>query len=610
MDGFENAVCESYAVFAAHGRPAYCVGIFAHVNHQEQKEYLMCKVHIGTQSLSALTLAEAARFKNQLGLHHDGSTIKVPFDMDLFNIDVMAKQPFGNRTILLSIGNLTILVNGTDAPHPENKKEPCALSICNCLIPVTSYSIYNLDGFPSIHLLMEPSSIVYKQALAQYNIYHEVTFIFTIDAVEYGLPGTIMQFKNNSENEIAAIIQPYVSLILKSTVKAFAHYESIHPFSLIQYVLGREDLGGVEVKIQDDLPENMTEYLVVKAIKHINIKNETLLLSDVRINYPIDLSESFTEMMIQECKGIPYCFAWTTVMAANHQEAADLATSKIENVMNIMEFMLRSNAIFLEYAMNASTSEWNLSLNNHTHFTLSNCIYIESNLMREKISDGCSLLENASDRLLTPKELRYFDGHPWCFDGLKLAGDKKSAVRSIIQAITWINRAWHEENPFDKVIFANISLEFCLSGETGTTLLEDKLAELKCPADHSCHYINHMIDLVTNDTIAGEILGIDDEKTLHLVVQSIANDVKSALKRPSLKSKLHSLIKRLEIPIHEHDLYLIDQCRKIRNSMVHGRDMDTINTLEFKRICSSISRIIAYKYKWLYEKEVSKNESR
>jgi len=604
----QNATCESYAVFYHCGSPAYCIGIFSHINTKREKEYLMAKVNVHNQSLSSLSLEEVHLFKECFKHHSANKSYEIPFDIDLFDKEFVNRQPFDDESLLLSLGNLSIPIN--DAIKCNTHCGEVVPTVCmnNTLISVKSYSIFNIDGIPTLQLLLDNSEISYCDKLTQFNIYDEVTFNFTIDSVDYAFLGTTVEFKRSGTNDSCAIIEPYIKLILTSTINDRTSFEQMDPFSVIRYILNREDLGGAKFKIEDGLQDNISEYLVAKAVKHINLGDETLLIDDIRVNFPIDLPENFIKMVTQECGDTPYCLAWTTTMASNHQEAADLAFFKIENAVNIFKFMLRNNSIYHEYGINSTLSEWDLYINESAQIAISECIYIENTFMRGRVSDSRIVSANNNSRLLTPNELSYFDDNPWCFAGLNLANNKKSKVSSIIQAINWINRAWHEDNPFDKIIFANISLEFCLSGENGNTIIEDKLISLKCSQKKSCDYIGHITEMIKNDTHIGKVFDLEDEKALDSIIQVIANEVKNSLSRPSLKSKLNSLIGRLKIPIHENDLELIEKCRRIRNDMVHGRKSDKINALEFNKICSSISRIIAYKYKWLYEKEDNQNE--
>ena len=607
---FGNGFCEYYAILSDNVSTTFCIGIFRHIDELKKKEYFMSKVDIGTKSISPLNLSQIKFFKEQLELHDCDEMTEALFGVDF--LDIIIKQMMDDIHIpaILSVDNFTILVTGNEEACLSDGKSLSTIHINNIPIPVRSYSIFNISGFPSVILIIDNSSIVYSKEIAQYNIYDDVIFSYTVDSVKYDLQGVIARFDNSNNNEISATIRSYLFLILSSTVKAAVHYEFMNSFSVVKHILNQEHLGGMELKIGGDIPNeitNISEYLVAKAIKHISLSDEVLLIDDIRVNQPIDFSQNFIKMVTDECKDIPYCFAWTTVMASSHEEAASLAVAKIENAIGVLEFMLRNNSVFKEYAMNFSLSGWDLNINNNTHFTLSDCIYTENTFMREKISDNRVILGNSSARSLTCKEFSYFDDNPWCFDGLRFADDKK--IRSILLAISWINRAWCEENPYDKIIFANISLEFCLSGEKGTTLLEDKLAELKYPADNSSNYINYVTKMIDGNNGIDDIFGISDKKEMEVITGAIVGEVKNALQRPSLRSKLKALISRLNIPLHKNDLELIDKCRRIRNDMVHGRKHDKINALEFNKICSSISRIIAYKYKWLYEKEVDKNES-
>lgn len=71
--------------------------------------------------------------------------------------------------------------------------------------------------------------------------------------------------------------------------------------------------------------------------------------------------------------------------------------------------------------------------------------------------------------------------------------------------------------------------------------------------------------------------------------------IRSKLTEVSFGSKLDILIDRLSIPVSKNEKELLNKARKIRNELIHGLNMASISTLEIKKLCGIMSRILMYK---------------
>lgn len=103
-----------------------------------------------------------------------------------------------------------------------------------------------------------------------------------------------------------------------------------------------------------------------------------------------------------------------------------------------------------------------------------------------------------------------------------------------------------------------------------------------------------MIKAIVEKVELGEIEGLSKD-TIEKLNTSIRNIIRNSLSQPSFNTKLESLIARLGIQVSNDEKEVLFSARKARNDLIHGIEMQSISTLEAKKLCGVTSRILAYK---------------
>ena len=161
---------------------------------------------------------------------------------------------------------------------------------------------------------------------------------------------------------------------------------------------------------------------------------------------------------------------------------------------------------------------------------------------------------------------------------LKANGTNDKEITPLLNSLKWIRRAWDAVDNDDKVIYSIIALEFIVSKEPNTAML-DKSIRKKCKGE-----IRKIISTIEQPPM---------DRTLYS--QKICDKFDRAFTETPFMGKLRKLIDRLNIPISETEMELIIKCREQRNGIVHGDNGQPLPIEEIFRLCECIGRIAFYK---------------
>lgn len=148
----------------------------------------------------------------------------------------------------------------------------------------------------------------------------------------------------------------------------------------------------------------------------------------------------------------------------------------------------------------------------------------------------------------------------------------------LFNSLKWIRRAWDAEDFDDKVIYSIIALEFIVSKEPNSPMME-KAIRKKCKGE-----IRKIIGAMKNPPM---------DKILYS--QKVCDKFDRTYTETPFMEKLRNLINRLGIPVSFAEMELIAKCRKQRNEIVHGENDSKLPTDDIYRLCECIGRIAFYK---------------
>jgi len=434
-------------------------------------------------------------------------------------------------------------------------------------------------------------SLFQRDILNKFSLYNETMILCNFPNHPIGEIGIIVS-TSVFDNEVYCMFQSYPAEMLQDRRITLREFKNIlFPSTVVRYLVESSDNGVNGVNIQGEKEVENT-YLVATAVKNFQLNNLSFIIDEIHFNEEISISDDFTKLL-NEDSNTNYIIIWMYLNAKNHVEAMKNASDKFEDALNVVLFFIRSDLLYYNYGLSDDLQNWEIR-NHNPQVRLINKLYIENCFSGEAVIEAGGQVFEPTVRVLSEVERDHLL-NSWIEQGYEKAVEANSDLKFLLPAIRWINMCWSSENECDKIIYANMALEFCLNGERGNSIIEDILESYGLNKEIAKMTSKAIIANFTRDRIV-EIDGLDREICIDLE-KKMNGQIKQALTNSSFMSNLHALIFRLNIPIEESELDLISSVRKLRNTMIHGRNLEKMRTLDMKKLCGIISRIIAYKFK-------------
>lgn len=430
----------------------------------------------------------------------------------------------------------------------------------------------------------------FSQLLIDLALYTEIVFEAKITSESVKYIGNIVRIESLKTGYLL-YIHPYSMEIMQATRLGRISCENgINTFKLMDFLINSADSDINGIMYPGKESEKICEYIVAGVIRNLNIRIDDFVIGAVRFNKTIDLSQQFENELkkIQGNKTI----VWVNVKGKTFYDAYKNAKELFYVASDLLSFAIKCDTYNDWYGTDyCKSTSWDMR--SHTpDIEMDNLFFIENCLQGENLTF-------IDKNKLTPTEIQLNTNvgelfeKDWIDDYFKCIEDNKQDILRLRYAMKWIIQAWHVENPYDRLIYCSMALEFIVNGEKGNNIFNEyaiKNGRKLFSKSEKRQLINSIVDKVGVDGIDGL-----SEETIEQLNQSIRNIIGDSLSQASFNTKLESLIKRLRIPVSEEENNLLLRARKSRNSLIHGIKMEAITTLETKKLCGVTSRILAFK---------------
>lgn len=429
------------------------------------------------------------------------------------------------------------------------------------------------------------------ESLSMQALYNDVDLRISLSEDTLIYRGNIVRIEKH-DAEYWLYIHPYPVEVMQSTQSKHTTFENIvNPFSIMDFVINRADtdVEGITYPHSDEKP--IHNYIVAGIIENIDIDIEDCVIGTVRIGNQIDVSEKFRDAILnmsEECATI----AWVNIKADSLYNAFSSGKKLLIAATEFLAFMIK-NDMYADWfgTVKGNSHVWDVR-SHYPEIRLGTVFYIENCIVGESIT----LMD---ENMRVPTAIRLDENAEYLFEDdwlenffRKLQTENKKVLR-LQYALKWIVRSWEAEDPYDKVIYCSMALEFIVNGEKGHNILDEYAGKTEKGRFTKAER-RDLINSVIKDIKLEEIEGFS-ESDLAQLHESIGKMIGSKLTEVSFASKLDLLINRLNIPVSEEEKALLNKARRIRNDLIHGLDMASISTLEIKKLCGITSRILMHK---------------
>lgn len=271
-------------------------------------------------------------------------------------------------------------------------------------------------------------------------------------------------------------------------------------------------------------------------------------------------------------------FALVNVNSDTLYHAVVQAKNQIEQSVDLLVNMLKDDSIYSTHAIGEQLM-CRCSNVFEQKIVVPSWVYVEDPFTAGKMACDYSEIVK-QEKLLVPESFALIQHELNRIELLllKANGTNDKELTPLFNSLKWIRRAWDAVDNDDKVIYSIIALEFIVSKEPNTPMM-DKATRKKCKGE-----IRKIISSMKQPPM---------DRTLYL--QKVCEKFDRVYTETPFMGKLRNLIERLNIPVSSTEMDLIDTCRKQRNGIVHGDDEQQLPIDKIYRLCECIGKIAFYK---------------
>jgi len=406
---------------------------------------------------------------------------------------------------------------------------------------------------------------------------------------------------NGREREYSGVCTKLevVEGLLVMTIESFAYDLSkthighlslvgISPLDLVHLIGRTGGLAETQLNIEGFSP-NSKAYTVTAPI--LNMKfTEPLGFGDV-VLYPV--GHSLTEVsrirdVAKERSEVfeTNCLAVVNIEADTLYDAFKFGIKKIEQVLDIVLHIVRADTVFKGVAADLIHGSWALDKLTPNP-VVSTWVHIEETFSGGMIVMDTSRIEQPDTLMIRTDTQNVIEQMEWYESLLRMleeTGDE--SLKCLFNAFKWLRRSWDAKDIEDKIIFANIALEFVASGEPSPPLIPKEFT--KSVRKGAVEKFKEVFD------------GEDKDKYVEKLNQKIGD----ALNNAPLRIMIENLIERSNIPISKADIALIFDGRKIRNDLVHGRSANqTFTKTQNRKMVNAIGILASHKLRSFFKED-------
>lgn len=440
-------------------------------------------------------------------------------------------------------------------------------------------------------LIVSVSEEDMMSGLSRQPLYDDIDLTISLSDYDIKHRGNIVRVEKTNLNYLLYIHGYPIEVMQSTQGKGTVFKNIVSPFSIMDFVVNHADSGvtGVVYPHSDEKPVH--NYIIAGVLRNINIDIKDCVVGNVRIGTQIDTSEEFINA-ISDIGTDMYTIIWVNVDADSLYNAFCEGKKLLVAATDFLSFLLK-NDMYSDWfgTLNSENPMWDVR-SHYPQISLGKVFYIENCIVGESIT-------LTDENIRIPSAIKMDAAAEYLFDCdwieiffRKLQTEDEKILR-LRYALKWITAAWGTEDPYDKIIYCSMALEFIVNGEKGSNIFDEyakKFGIQKLTKKERRDVINDVYEKAKIDNLNGF-----SEENLAELNESVKNMIRSKLSEPSFGSKLDNLINRLAIPISTDEKDLLNKARKIRNELIHGLNMSTISTLEMKKLCGITSRVLIYK---------------
>ena len=369
------------------------------------------------------------------------------------------------------------------------------------------------------------------------------------------------------DDKLNIIIESIMTTLLETVILPEVCFENV----AANEVIGFMSFSSNSFKVGEVSPSSKMK----RKYKYITVLNNFELNIDRLLIGEIEISKNIVGVDVTKLKADTSKFAYisTYVVADDISEAQILAFKKIHDLICFIE-LVEKNSCFNElYNSKDSVNLWNIK-KLFIDFKISSNFYIFNILdQKQKVYGTTSNIFVKNYGVIGEENeiAKYSE------EISKKIYNYDESLGKIFNAIYWLNKGIDEINmDLNRcVIYLNIALEYCVSGEKGITLVE-KYDSAKTIFEDMIEYLNNKYN--------------DDNS-----IKEIIDLLKSTINSSTVKNRFENMLKKLGIEYTDNQFKNYNKIRDARNDIIHGRKKVDIEKIDIIQFYMFLSKVMFYK---------------
>lgn len=464
-------------------------------------------------------------------------------------------------------------------------------SISNEIITNQTIIIFGKSEQKTVSYISEEQLYEKYEDVKKINYLENLLINIVIDDIQYYECGSIIRAEKN-DKILKIVTEPLPSFLLRMMEINNLTINNTNAIELFDLIARNSGVTSLNEEQLSQIKRKQV-YRVIGVIYNLEIQDDKkVVIGDIELNGNVDLTiEEKSILFSDNMSKSKFTYVISYVEANTKYDAQVQAINVIKSTVDMIKILYRNSTFFKYYSNIKELDTWNMKIF-FTNITVGKNLFIQ-NIPNINSKVLINIDNTIKSHYSITDENQSLNDYNEVFGECLINNSKE--LNTLRKSAYWLNKMLDTNDIEESIIHFNTSLEFCLNGEIGKTMLEgyeknDELIEkLKILINEMYTEENYFCNKEKNSQTL-KIYKESKEKIKDKLSASINSEY-------SLISKLEKMEARLNLNLSEKDIKIIKKLRRARNSTIHGYNRNQeVERLELYEGYAILSRIIIHKY--------------
>lgn len=360
-------------------------------------------------------------------------------------------------------------------------------------------------------------------------------------------------------------------------------YQFFQPFQLMKFI-AKQASPDLQMEIENYEQQKIGKsFIGVRLLRNFILEEEeNIYIGDAAIagEFPFrgEIPKGFSP---ENGRG---AYLWLETRAEDLADAFQKLNEGLECVTGIVNLFVKNDSFMPDFWTENRVAEWHYALHENI-VDMSDEIYIENCDTGEAVYYGGT--DYKKNVVCLEESVKAYLEEDNSLDKMFNLFVDKTGERAFLLMLRWFQAGCAAQSGDEKIIYMDMALEFCMSGEQGIPFWKNQGIE-----EEKQKRLLARLEQVLEE---GEL----SEEQQKSTKQQLRNTL---IRNASFISKLECFIKKEKLDICGEELALIQKMRKKRNAIAHGKKSASLSHREMEIVTGITSRLLLAKVRKVVQK--------